>query len=214
MISDYDLCVFCAKLYDPKATGWSELWTEDQWGLTAAKAMLQDTTVVIHRGSTTPLDWYNDTVSEFVKEDPKLGSLPLGFSRPLRGWYEAHRPSFSSGMVLLGHSLGAARAVEHAGMLVADGLVPRAVVVWGEPKAGMHQLAQVLTRTTVHSYRNLDDPVCTVPVTIGLLNWQHGHELTALNAPAAPNDSWGLLRHHHIELYEAGMAKLSPMPNA
>jgi Lipase (class 3) len=213
LITDADLCDLCAKLYDPTQT-WPMLWDEQSWGLCAAKTMFQDAEVVIHRGSTVALDWYDDLDSELIREDIALGSLPWGFSEPLRPWYEANKAHMSKDMVIIGHSLGAARAVEHAGMLTAYGLAPRAVVVWGEPKAGMRQLANVLAKAkvVVHSYRNLDDPVCTVPVTMGLLDWIHGHDIVALNEPPILNDPWLLLRDHHIELYQAGMRKLNPVP--
>jgi hypothetical protein len=211
ILLDAELCKLCALLYDPTQQ-WPRLWDERVWGLCAAKTTYQDTTVIIHRGSKTPHDWFDDFRSELIHEDKVLGSLPLGFAGPLRGWYEANRASMEPDMVIIGHSLGAARAVEHAGMLTADGMKPRAVVVWGEPKAGMKELVAVLASVVVHSYRNLSDPVPTVPITIGLLEWTHGHDIVELDASPAANDAWGLLADHHIELYIEGMNKLNPMP--
>jgi hypothetical protein len=211
ILLDSQLCELCAKLYDPLAT-WDVLWTQASWGMTAAKVVVEGVSVVVHRGSDSVLDWYDDLESELIREDEQLGSLPRGFSAPLRPWFQANMAHMEPNMVLVGHSLGAARAIQHAGLLTANGLKPRAVVVWGEPKAGMRQLANVLKDVTIHSYRNRRDPVCTVPVTLGLLDWIHGHELVALDAMPPANDAWGLLADHHIELYVIGMRKFLAPP--
>ena len=208
---DSELCVLCAKLY-ASGYAWDVLWQEKTWGLDAAKSLFQNATVFVHRGSATPRDWFDDFICVDVYEDEALGSLPLGFAGPLRPWYEANKAYMEPDMILIGHSLGAARAVEHAAMLALDGMRPRAVVVWGEPRAGMKTLAHALEGIPVHSYRNRHDPVCDVPMAVWPLDWQHGHDVVALDAPPLVGDEWGGLADHHIELYVEGMKKLNPQP--
>lgn len=209
-LTDHDLAVICGALYGD-APVWDIHWNESSWGLCAALRVVGARDVVVHRGSLTPQDWYDDAISEIPFADP-VGPLPLGFGMRLRPWYEATRTLIRPGAVIIGHSLGAARAVEHAGMLAAEGRRPAAVVVWGEPKPGMAKLKDVLAAVPIRSYRNRSDPVPTVPVTLGLLEWTHGHPLIAVDAAPAANDSWGVMADHHFELYEAAMAALSPMP--
>ena len=211
-LTDGDLAHICAELYaNPVASAWDLFWPQSEHGLTAALRRVGAHDVIVHRGSTTVEDWWDDLGSELPIGDPDIGLLPFGFALPLLPFYTKTAGLIRPGPILIGHSLGAARAVEHAGKLAAKGNRPLAVVVWGEPKPGMAELANALDGVPVRSYRNRADPVPTVPVTMGLLAWQHGHAITPLNVAPAPSDS-GPFADHHFPLYEAGTAALSPQP--
>jgi hypothetical protein len=222
-LTDLDLCDLCQRLYDePNAKAWDMFWGEDEWGLCAALHIAGDRDVIIHRGSETVLDWYDDAKSELphIPPDATLGEVPAGFYKPLPLWHASTYRAIRPGPVIIGHSLGAARAVEHGALLAAIGKPPIAVIAWGCPRAGTQRLNDIYggsgyagSGTAVRWYRNATDPVPEVPFSVPLvLPWIHCGAETKLNEPAPSDDQWGILRDHHLFLYRAGVAKLSPMP--
>lgn len=208
-MTELELVDLCGLLYSTDE-GWDQLWPESQWGLCAALKVAGAHDVVIHRGSITPMDWYDDACSEAGVGDPDLGLVPGGFYWPLRSWDRAARMAIRPGAIIIGHSLGAARAVIHAALLMARGDPPLAVIALGCPRAGTAKLQQVLGATPIRWYRNASDPVPEVPLTVPwLLPWVHPGIEIKLKEPgigASP------LKDHHFELYRAGVAKISPMP--
>jgi hypothetical protein len=215
-ITDLDLCDLCQRLYDlPTPDAWDLFWDEKDWGLCAALRVAGDRDIVIHRGSSTPLDWYDDARSELphVPPDPTLGEVPAGFYAPLPKWHAASYHAIRIGSIVIGHSLGAARAVEHGALLTAIGKPPVAVVVWGCPRPGTQRLNDIYGAIPVRWYCNASDPVVNVPLSVPVvLPWVHCGAETRLNEPGPDNDPWLLLKDHHLSLYRAGVAKLDPMP--
>lgn len=217
ILTDLDAVNFCLQLY-ASTDGWDLFWPESQFGLTTALRVVEARDVVVHRGSETPLDWWDDFRSELAEHDPDVGDVPAGFYQGLRPFHEATRSIIRPGPLLVGHSLGAARAVAHGALLAAAGNPPIAVVVFGCPRPGTQKMNALFTQTAVRWYRNgagLDaDPVTDVPVPIpGLLPWIHCGVMKAVDEKPAPDDPWGPLRMHHAQLYAAGVAKLSPVPS-
>jgi hypothetical protein len=219
--TEIQLAEICQRLYTTHA-GWDMIWTEDSWNLTAALARHTDRDIIVHEGSHTPLDWFFDVISEapHFPIDTILGDVPAGFYAPLKKWHDATCRLFRRGAIVIGHSLGAARAVEHATLLTISGNAPIAVVAWGCPKPGTNVMAKILENAgvAVRWYENAPpgyraDPVTMVPFTVPLfLPWAHPGVKTIISEPPLPGDSWGPLACHHFELYQAGTAKLNPMP--
>lgn len=169
--------------------------------------------LVLLRGSVTPQDWLRDFESELgraLPDWPQLGLLPDGFTKGLPQALAAISARLGDGakLVVAGHSLGAAHASQLAAMLLQRYSIER-LVLCGCPRPGTSQLVEVLAGVAVASYRNRSDPVCDVPVTIDpWLSWCPLAPYVALDEVPPAGDSWGLLADHHIELYQAGIAKL------
>ena len=211
-LTDLDCADLCIELYGG-TRGFDLYWPESLWGLTAALKVWGNRDVIVHRGSVTPHDWYDDLISEGAEYDPNLGPVPAGFYQGTRAFHEATKNVVRAGSVLTGHSLGAARAVIHGAFLAAAGNPPIAIIVFGCPRPGTPTMNALFAQTNVRWYRNRTDPVTQVPVPIpAMLPWIHCGAETRLNEEPAANDVWAALADHHIELYRAGVAALSPMP--
>jgi hypothetical protein len=215
ILSALDLADICGELYQT-LDGWDQLWTQDAWGLTAALRQVSDRDVIVHRGSATLLDWYRDATSEISCDppDPQLGEVPAGFFAPMRAFHEASLPIIRPGPCVVGHSLGAARAVIHAALLAASGKPPVAVLAWGCPRPGTQTMNAMLAPVPYAVwFGNAGDPVPDAPITVPiLLPWIHCGAEIKIAEPGAADDLWGPLRDHRFELYRAGTAKLDPMP--
>lgn len=173
------------------------------------------------RGSITRQDWIEDFRSQMGIEDGNLGVIPQGFADGLYGavdWvgkFLPEGPMVPFKTVIVGHSLGAAHAALLAGLLIAqdkrvnpaykrvDGLV-----LFGCPRPGQQRLRELIGKIDfVRSFRNLQDPVCEVPLDIPLLDpWVHPCVLTELNEASISGD-FSVLADHHIDLYTQGVAK-------
>ena len=213
-MTDLDLADLILQLYATDQ-GWDLYWPESEWGLCAALRVAGDRDIIIHRGSVTPLDWYDDATSEVSCEpaDSDLGEVPAGFYSGLRAFHAATQRGVRPGAIICGHSLGAARAVIHGALLAAQGNPPIAIVALGCPRPGTAKMNALFGATAVRWYRNLSDPVPEVPVSVPvLLPWIHCGAETKLNEPAPDDDPWELLRDHHAELYRAGIASLKDIP--
>lgn len=211
--SDAAIVELMAKLYAPAPGDFDHIedpGTDD--GVCWAVKQYGNVAVLVFRGSTTVEDWFRDAISELSAPPAKiarcadLGDLPLGFDQ---GMYEAMgRWGTYAGprLVIAGHSLGAARACIAAGLELAYGATVERLVLCGCPRPGTSSLGRYLSvhQVPIASYRNLKDPVCDVPTGPP---WSHVVPFIALAEGPEPGDI-GVFRDHHIQLYQAGVAKL------
>lgn len=163
--------------------------------------------VLSFRGSIAPEDFLRDAISEeAVAIDPPwgtaVGHVPIGF---IIGLIEAYTAILSlldhaKDLVVIGHSLGAARALIFAGMMASNGRPPKEVVTWGSPMPGMLALKTLLSPITQRAYRNRRDPVCDVPLPIELWPYCHPSALIQVDS-GPPEDPMDILSDHHIFNY-------------
>lgn len=205
MIPAATLARLCANLYDDKSEGWLHHFVIED--IVFAHVKVDDSDVLVFRGSITALDWIRDAEG-WPAWDSKLGFVHAGFLRHMDDALETVRPFLGQKVVITGHSLGGARARVMAALLIVNGLPINQVTVFGSPRPAFENLSRILQKSgAIHtSYRNRNDPVPLVP---GILpNWTHPEQWIALNeAPAA--DDLEPLRDHHIELYLRGVQKIS-----
>lgn len=173
---------------------------------------------VMFRGSTTFLDWVADFAHLALPfPDEALGPVHGGFRDGVALVKDEidEIVGDDSPLVVAGHSLGAGHAALYAGYRRAAGKRVDALVLFGEPKAGMGRLADLLADVPIRSYRNADaaghDLVTDVPYTIpGILDYEHPRALIDVSRPPPPNDAWSLFAYHHFGLYCAALGAVGP----
>ena len=183
----------------------------------AIKFVGNDLAYVMDRGSTTPMDWYDDFRFDAIPfYDPKLGSVHNGFRQGVLsnvGYIESLVGDRR--VIYVGHSLGAGRARIRAGYRLADGKKVECVVTFGAPRAGGPKLTSILNKgTPEYSYRNCDpyghDLVTGVPIQfmvdvpfIGPQGIQYEQPCSLLDVHAKPraDDPWLAFKYHHFRLY-------------
>jgi Lipase (class 3) len=128
----------------------------------------------------------------------------LGIDQVLQEYRGVARDS----LFVAGHSLGAGRASILCGLAITSGLMPVGRVVFGEPRPGFQQLANVIAPIKEsRSYRNgktgsfEHDLVTDVPYSIGLYQYVHPTPLMDVSALPPPVDPWGVFSYHHMQLY-------------
>lgn len=222
MIPDLTLAKLCQALYDSSGQhvylGQSEDWahyddgTNDD-GVVWAVKEIDEYSVLVFRGSVTLLDWRRDFqafVDPFHHDD--LGPVHPGFLSGMRTVQREIAVLVPVGrkIILTGHSLGAARASILTGLLrLSPERRPDVVarVVFGEPRPGFQQLAELVSQVGGSSYRNAADGrhdlVTDVPFAIPPEDYVHPTSL--IDVSAAPDGGlvsrWGPFALHHVGLY-------------
>ena len=142
-----------------------------------------------------------------------LGPLHPGFFFGMPALMDAVIPTLRPRVVVGGHSLGGARALQAAGLIALDGRRKLAgVVTIGSPKPGFAKLTSVLAPYPVRSYRNGDehahahDYVTNAPFTFPPEEYEHPRALIDVYSVPPPSDPWGIFRFHHASLYDAALA--------
>lgn len=210
MITDYDIAMLCAAAYSP-AYVWD--WWEDgpahddvAWGI----KRVDDVTIIVFRGSTQFIDWRRDldTWAEPKVSHPQLGPIHDGFFAGMEDAWARVQGHIKPGepTMFAGHSLGAARANIMTGLAVVDGIAPARKVLFGSPKSGFQQLADITSKVPGASYRNgnsvAHDPVTDVPYYVPpLLAYVHDRPLQTVCYPPTPGAELGIFAWHHIGLY-------------
>ncbi len=172
-----------------------------------------DCTVVAFEGSHTPLDWHRDFEAVMVN-DVDLGAVENGFLQGMRDVQDEIDLPPDSPLIIIGHSLGAARAAIFAGLTFDQGMMVPGdrIVLFGCPRPGGENLKSILARIPITSYRNGKDPVCDVPFDIPLIEpYCHVRDFTMLNATPADDDIWNIVPDmgwHHIQNYRKGLEAL------
>lgn len=210
VLNDYDLAGLCNALYRPPWPKgyWNHIWSDA--ACFCAHKVSDDTDVIIFRGSDDVLDWLNDfDAAPFV--DPVLGMVHCGFWKPV----SVMLPQLDAVLtqpktIIIGHSLGAARACLYGAHLTVKGHTPVEIVVWGCPKPGFQKLADILAPVPLRSYKNLNDPVTTVPDYIAEIGQLYVEPRPFIPISVQPPllDMWEILAPHHFWEYLAGMAHI------
>lgn len=200
MVTDLELAQVCWDLYfEPNKLD----HVVDTDGVTVGISHKDEHSIICFRGSTTLLDWMRDFQAQMVF-DADLGGVELGFMQGLRK-IAGERPGGAipaSPIYITGHSLGAARALIFAALEKLKGLPIAGVTVFGPPRPGAAKLKEILAPVPVRMYRNRLDPVCEVPFDIPLIDpYVHVSDLISVDAAPAPEDPWGFVADHHMELY-------------
>ncbi len=217
MISDLGTAELCLASYvasESDTQGFDHFDAGRDDGVCWAIKHFDDCDVIVLRGSVTGQDWVKDVFAvPYIGHRRNLGKVHHGFYVGLdNAWDDMAqklRPHLP--IVLTGHSLGAARAALLAGIMLDEGLMPFARVVFGEPKAGFQQLADFLKPVSTRSYRCGDginhDPIPALPATVPPWLYVHQTPLIDITAHADPAD-YGPFVFHHMPLYAAALAAL------
>lgn len=211
MLTDKQIVDLVAALYDAtKNKNWDHIIAVD--GSWSAIKRIDGIDYMVWRGSTTALDWLEDFDDAAIPtQDPVLGTVHPGFVAGVRAVLDQVNGLLGNRVVVCGHSLGAGHSIIHAGFLAAAGRSPEGVVVFGEPRAGAEQLATLLSKVPIRSYCNGDadghDLVTDVPFAIRILApYMHPRALLRCSASPSPDDTWGPLAYHHIQLYQEALS--------
>jgi hypothetical protein len=183
---------------------------------------LENTDVVVLRGSDSFLDWRRDFdawANPFSHS--QLGPIHAGFlTGMIETWLDI-KGRIGAKAIVSGHSLGAARAAILTGLMVCDGFKPLARVVFGEPNPGFQRLADLILGIPGRSYCNGDnnghDLVTDTPYFIPpLLRYVHPSPLIHLQA--TPTEfhisDFGIFGYHHIKLYAQSIKNMVPVGSA
>lgn len=217
-MTDLEHAGLCARIYAADASTdkfWAHYWTAAD--IVCGHVQLDGVDYLVFRGSVTPEDWMRD-MDAIPAWHAKLGFVHAGFYEGLDTLYPLITAAVGKSIVVLGHSLGAARACDVAGLFAYDAAAAglpcpvQTLCTFGQPKPGFVNLARLITKSGMahRSYRNRNDPVPLVPFTIAaLMDFVHTEDWIALDAAPSPTDLEPL-RDHHIGLYVQG---LTPPPS-
>lgn len=211
MPTDIDLVNLSAAIYQGTSS-WDYIDTGTDDGVYWAIKNLDDCQVVVFRGSITPLDWWRDLRSLPI-ETNNIGTVHEGFHAGMEHMWADLKPMITKPVVITGHSLGAARADILCGLMVADKTPPARLVVFGEPRPGLADFANIISKVSRASYRNGNnsghDRVWDVPLRLfGKLDFIHPTRPTIVYKEPSGDlfQKYGLFALHHITLYQAAVA--------
>ena len=225
--SDALIVSLCAAIYDPIALispTWDHFDLGADDGVCYGLKKLDGCDVVVFRGSITLQDWLRDLfvlpIPALVPELTRIGHVHAGFFLGMEKVWGELQPLLTQPVIVTGHSLGAARAAILTGLMVKDGRPPIARVVFGEPKPGLSDLAALIEGVPARSYRNGDalhhDVVTDIPATMPPMQFVHPSPVVVVTK--SPGDDLfsklGIFAWHHIELYQAAIAALTPKETA
>lgn len=199
-----DLLIALYKAVDDPQAGNVFAHIADLHGIVWGYQMRDDCEVVAFRGSKTPEDWLLDSAAVPMPYQD-LGLVHAGFLFGMPDVLNVIKPIRP--LVVCGHSLGAARASIFTGLALAKGHTVARRVCFGEPNAGMRELANVVKQAPGVSYRNREgwqvDLVTVIPFVPP--TFCHPTSPVVLEAHADP-DEHTPFRLHHMTLYRAALA--------
>lgn len=174
--SDALIASYCNMIYSPTAhlLGWEHYDPGLDDGVCCAMVRLAGYDLIVFRGSDNIPDWIRDlTVMPLGGHKvllTRIGHVHAGFFMGMEQVWTELRPMLQQPAIVAGHSLGAARADDLCGLMVVDGAPPVRRVVFGEPKPGLQDAADMIKDIDGRSYRNCDavhhDLVTDVPFWI------------------------------------------------
>lgn len=212
--SDALVASLCGMVYSPLALlKFDHFDAGEDDGVCWALKKLTGFDIVVLRGSVTALDWVRDLRALAIKT--RVGHVHIGFHAGMEHVWSDLRPLISQPCIVAGHSLGAARAAVLSALMVADGVAPSARVVFGEPKPGMIDLAEVIKDVPGRSYRNGDeihhDLITDVPFSFPPLQYVHPTPVIPVccRPHAEEFEEQGVFAWHHVELYETALDAMS-----
>lgn len=212
--SDALIASYCGMVYKPTA-----LFDFDHFdaglddGVCWALKKLDGFDLVVFRGSITLQDWIADFRALAVPS--RIGHVHVGFYAGMEHVWSDLRPMLTQPAIVAGHSLGAARAGVLAALMTVDGAAPAARVVFGEPKPGLMDFAQIIKSVPARSYRNGDDLhhdlVTDLPLSFPPLEYVHPTPIVPVccRPTGGEFEQMGVFAYHHVELYETALAVLS-----
>ncbi len=218
--SDALIASYCATIYKPTAL----LGAFDHFdaglddGVCWALKKLPGFDLVVLRGSITLSDWLADFRA--LALPTRIGHVHIGFHAGMEQVWSELRPIASQPVIVSGHSLGAARAAVLAALMTVDGACPVARVVFGEPKPGLMDFAEIIKAIPARSYRNGDalhhDLVTDVPFSFPPLQYVHPTPIVPVccKPPVDAFADLGVFAWHHAGLYAAAVAALQPQDHA
>ena len=214
MITDAQIVDAVAELYGADPQFDDLLWPDADAGVAVALRRYDDIDLVIFRGSTTGQDWERDLMAVPMPSGayPQIGWVHPGFLLGLDQTFAHIKPLLRGGKVrtvVSGHSLGAGRASQFGGLLIAaDPSIDVEAVIFGEPRSGCRTLRTLWAPKPYRSYRNADpsgaghDMVTDVPT---MPPYCQNRPLIDVFGEPSSRDPWLLLKYHHIQLYQEGV---------
>lgn len=203
MIAPLECCEYARDIYDPVPVGRFD-WVREVSGIVVGYNVAEN--VLAFRGSQTAEDWIRNFIA-IPAWDDDIGFCEAGFLIGVDDVVSAVRGDIKPGVVLPAHSLGGAHARLVAAKLIKSGFDVAQLCTFGSPKAGFINHARILQKSGMAhtSYRNRNDVVPTVPLTIEpCFAYVHPEAWTALNSAPA-TDNLEPLRDHAIDLYQKGL---------
>jgi Lipase (class 3) len=145
----------------------------------------------------------------------RIGHVHSGFYAGMEHMWSDLKPMLKQPAIVTGHSLGAARAGALSALMAVEHVPPVARVVFGEPKPGLVDFAQLITCIPGRSYRNGDDThhdlITDVPFSFPPM--QYVHPTPIIPVCCRPDESEcadvGVFAWH-IEIYQAALAVVHP----
>jgi lipase (class 3) len=217
MISDYDAASLCRALYmyegDLRIT-WDLLSLDNPSGVAYGVKAIDGYDCIAFRGTSNLEDALRD-IKAFPIEPAGpytgIGSVHAGFWEGIPETVDKLLTLNPQGnFFITGHSFGAAHAI-----LFDEALACRSILILDDPILFGEPSSTFKKPETARSWRNGDDPVCTI------LPWPYRHRQDFIHCdiPAAPDDPWGdWLGRHRIERYQEATLKaqscssLAPTP--
>lgn len=215
MITLKGLAAICGGLYAAPARmpAWAHFNAgEDAEGICWAILRLEGVDVVVFRGSKSFLDWLRNlmAVTLPIATNGGLGPLHPGFYQGMPATWRKIARLVGDRVIVIGHSLGGARACVCTGQMALAGVKPLARVVWGCPRPGFQPLADLIKDVPAWSFRNGDarvhDYVTAVPFRMPPLElYEHAGGFAEVHAQPQGSlfDRLGIFAWHHFALYES-----------
>jgi hypothetical protein len=205
--TDADLAALCAGVYAYEGElviPWDHFDPGLDDGVCWALKRLPGYDVVVLRGSKILPDWFRD-----IRAFPiltRIGHVHEGFFLGMEKMLSELRPLIQHPVVVTGHSLGAARASHLVALMVKDGVPPVLRVVFGEPKPGFQDHADIVATIDGRSYRNGDDADHDRVTDEALARgWVRATPVIPVCSPPPPGDPDLAFRWHHMQLYQAAV---------
>jgi hypothetical protein len=161
-----------------------------------------DEQLILFPGSESLLDWWRDFEARMVTV-PDLGGVEQGFMTGMRDVFKALQP-FTKPIRIVGHSLGATRALIFGALMCLVGIKPETIIALEPPRPGGQRLKEILAPVTIRAYRNGNDPVCDVPPES--MGYVHPREPLQVYCEPVALDPAGPMRWHHIQIAALAVA--------
>lgn len=210
LLNDYQLAVMLNELYQDNGGNvkWDHYDPGDTDSICWAYQRVDGVSYVALRGSKTAKDWERDfmAVANPFTHD-QLGPVHLGFLIGMSELWVEIKATVPGPYVIMGHSLGAARADILSGFMVISGVDPLYIFCCGEPKPGFQKLAVIMGRIPKNSYRNTYGPahdiVTDVPLGAPPVLFVHSKALIDITAKPSLDDvlKLSVFAEHHMGLY-------------
>lgn len=198
--SDLDLACLCASSESSAPAGFDFIDDGAETGIWVGIRSLPDVDVVVFRGSITPEDWWRDAHAEMIAL-PHVGLVHAGFAENIIDVKAKLTQKVRKNYVVTGHSLGAARAAIFSALQIFS---PLSITLFGCPRPGSDDLRVALENIKINSYKNRQDPITDVPLSLPDLPYVHVRSFIAIDGMVdttlgVPWDD------HHISNYVKGL---------